>query len=420
MPNVEDLILVSVDDHVVEPPDPLRQPPSRQVEGVRAEERPQGQTASTSGSTRATRSPTSGSTPSRAGRPRSTTSSRRATTMIRNGCYDIDERVNDMNRNGVLGSMCFPSFVQFCGQLFSRSKDLDMGLNMLRAYNDWHIDEWCGTLPGPVHPAVDPADLGPAARWPTRCTASPRRAATRSRSPRTRPSSAGRTSSATTGTRSSPRARTRARSSACTSARRRRRSSIAEGAPIDIMITLHAAEHDARGHRPGVVAGAAQVPEPAVRAVRGRHRLAAVLARADRLHVPAAPLLDRTRTSATSCRARSRASTSRSASSATAPASTSATRSASTPSRGSATTRTPTRRGRTHPRRWPSSSTACPTTRSPRSRTRTRCASSASTRSRTARRSSSTVGRAARRGPRLTRSSAPDRGVPQLRDETGA
>src|SRR3982751_6057565 len=55
---------------------------------------------------------------------------------IRRGCWDVEERVTDMKRNGVLGSMCFPSFVQFCGQLFSRSKDLDVGLMMLKAYND--------------------------------------------------------------------------------------------------------------------------------------------------------------------------------------------------------------------------------------------------------------------------------------------
>ena len=54
----------------------------------------------------------------------------------------------------------------------------------------------------------------------------------------------------------------------------------------------HAAQHDARRDRPDLVAGAAQVPEPAVRALRGRHRLDPVLARADRLHVPAAPVLD--------------------------------------------------------------------------------------------------------------------------------
>jgi predicted TIM-barrel fold metal-dependent hydrolase len=53
-----------------------------------------------------------------------------------------------MNANGVLGSMCFPSFPQFCGQLFSRTEDKAVALAMLRAYNDWHIDEWCGSYPG--------------------------------------------------------------------------------------------------------------------------------------------------------------------------------------------------------------------------------------------------------------------------------
>jgi predicted TIM-barrel fold metal-dependent hydrolase len=67
---------------------------------------------------------------------------------MRPGCYDIDERVRDMNANGVLGSMCFPSFPQFCGQLFSRTADKSVALAMLQAYNDWHIDEWCGTHPG--------------------------------------------------------------------------------------------------------------------------------------------------------------------------------------------------------------------------------------------------------------------------------
>ena len=76
--------------------------------------------------------------------------------MIRKGCFDIHERVLDMNRNGVLGSMCFPSFVQFCGQLFSKSSDLDTSLQLLRAYNDWHIDEWCGTYPGRFIPLSIP------------------------------------------------------------------------------------------------------------------------------------------------------------------------------------------------------------------------------------------------------------------------
>ena len=76
---------------------------------------------------------------------------------MRDGCYDIGARIADMNANGVLGSMCFPSFPQFCGQLFSRTEDKDVALAMVRAYNDWHIDEWCGHEPGRFIPLAPPA-----------------------------------------------------------------------------------------------------------------------------------------------------------------------------------------------------------------------------------------------------------------------
>jgi predicted TIM-barrel fold metal-dependent hydrolase len=66
-----------------------------------------------------------------------------------------------MDANGVLGSMCFPSFPQFCGQLFARTEDKDAALAMLQAYNDWHIDEWCGTYPGRFIPCVLPAIWDP-------------------------------------------------------------------------------------------------------------------------------------------------------------------------------------------------------------------------------------------------------------------
>ncbi len=75
---------------------------------------------------------------------------------MRPGCYDIHERVRDMNVNGVLGSMCFPSFVQFCGQLFARTEDKELGLAMLQAYNDWHIDSWCGAYPDRFIPLAIP------------------------------------------------------------------------------------------------------------------------------------------------------------------------------------------------------------------------------------------------------------------------
>jgi predicted TIM-barrel fold metal-dependent hydrolase len=67
--------------------------------------------------------------------------------QMRSGCYDVHERVRDMNVNGVLASINFPSFPHFCGQLFARATDKDLAINVVRAYNDWHIDEWCGSYP---------------------------------------------------------------------------------------------------------------------------------------------------------------------------------------------------------------------------------------------------------------------------------
>ena len=152
----EDFILVSVDDHVVEPPTMFdNHLPDKWKEfapkSVRDEERGidvwtyEGNVIPNIGLNAV------------AGRPPEEYNIEPTSyDGIRDGCYDIHERVKDMNRNGVLGSMCFPSFVQFCGQLFSKADDLDMALNMVRAYNDWHIDEWCGTYPGRFIPLSIP------------------------------------------------------------------------------------------------------------------------------------------------------------------------------------------------------------------------------------------------------------------------
>ncbi len=80
---------------------------------------------------------------------------------MRVGCYDVHERVRDMSVNGVLGSMCFPSFPQFCGQLFARREDKDEARAMVQAYNDWHIDKWCGAEPGRFIPLSIPVIWDP-------------------------------------------------------------------------------------------------------------------------------------------------------------------------------------------------------------------------------------------------------------------
>jgi predicted TIM-barrel fold metal-dependent hydrolase len=67
---------------------------------------------------------------------------------MRKGCWDIDARVADMDLDGVWASLCFPSLLAgFAGVVFSQSKDQDLGLACMRAWNDWHLEVWAGTHP---------------------------------------------------------------------------------------------------------------------------------------------------------------------------------------------------------------------------------------------------------------------------------
>jgi predicted TIM-barrel fold metal-dependent hydrolase len=68
-------------------------------------------------------------------------------TQMRTGCFNVADRVKDMSAAGVLASLNFPTFPHFCGQYFMRIDDKDVSLAAIRAYNDWHIDEWAGANP---------------------------------------------------------------------------------------------------------------------------------------------------------------------------------------------------------------------------------------------------------------------------------
>jgi predicted TIM-barrel fold metal-dependent hydrolase len=67
---------------------------------------------------------------------------------MRPGCYDRDERVKDLARNWVDGSLPFPTFPRFCGQTFYEGEDKELGLACVRAYNDWMVEEWCAPSGG--------------------------------------------------------------------------------------------------------------------------------------------------------------------------------------------------------------------------------------------------------------------------------
>ncbi len=145
--DLNDMILVSIDDHMIEPPDMFE----NHVPQKWLDEAPkvvheqgidqwvfQGEKTSTSFGMAAT-----------VGWPSQEWGFNPGTyTELRPGCFDVHERVRDMNANGVLGSMCFPTMAGWNARTFAESRDKEVALVMLQAYNDWAIDEWCGLYPG--------------------------------------------------------------------------------------------------------------------------------------------------------------------------------------------------------------------------------------------------------------------------------
>ena len=73
---------------------------------------------------------------------------------MRPGCYDPKARVEDNELNHVDASLCFPTFPRFCGQTFTEAKDRDLGLACIKAYNDWMVEEWCGDSGGALIPLI--------------------------------------------------------------------------------------------------------------------------------------------------------------------------------------------------------------------------------------------------------------------------
>lgn len=145
---MDDMILVSIDDHMIEPPDMFEnhvpakwrdQAPKvvRNDQGI-DEWVFQGQATSTRFGMAAT-----------VGWPAEEWGfSPGSYTELRPGCFDVHERVRDMDANGVLAGMNFPTMAGFNARTFNEGEDKEIGLVMLRAYNDWAIDEWCGAYPG--------------------------------------------------------------------------------------------------------------------------------------------------------------------------------------------------------------------------------------------------------------------------------
>jgi predicted TIM-barrel fold metal-dependent hydrolase len=145
---MEDMILVSIDDHMIEPPDMFK----NHVPAKWADQAPkvvrneqgvdewvfQGEKTATPFGMAAT-----------VGWPRQEWGfNPGAYTELRPGCFDVHARVRDMDANGVLAQMNFPTMAGFNARTFHEAADKEMALVMLQAYNDWAIQEWAGAYPG--------------------------------------------------------------------------------------------------------------------------------------------------------------------------------------------------------------------------------------------------------------------------------
>lgn len=63
---------------------------------------------------------------------------------MRPGTHQQAARLTDMDANHTEASLNFPTFPRFCGQTFLEASDKELALACVQAYNDWMTEEWCG------------------------------------------------------------------------------------------------------------------------------------------------------------------------------------------------------------------------------------------------------------------------------------
>src|SRR6478752_52791 len=72
--------------------------------------------------------------------------------QMRPGCWQPQARLEDMTINHVEASLSFPNYPRFCGQIFLRGNDKELSKLCVEAYNDWQVDEWCAGSNGRLIP----------------------------------------------------------------------------------------------------------------------------------------------------------------------------------------------------------------------------------------------------------------------------
>ena len=155
----DDMILVSVDDHVIEPPTMFDAhiPDKWRDQAPSVKEDADG---SQYWEFEGTRAPNMGLNAVAGCPPEEYGLNPLRYDQMRPGCYDIHERIRDMNANGVLGSINFPTFVHFCGQLFLRASDKELALAVRARLQRLAHRRVGGHVPRAHHPDVAHAVVG--------------------------------------------------------------------------------------------------------------------------------------------------------------------------------------------------------------------------------------------------------------------
>jgi len=153
MPLPKDAKIISVDDHVIEHPRVFldRLPAKWQDEAPRIEKLPDGN------DTWIYEGRQSGNFALNAvagKHPREFGMDPRSYDDMLPGCYDIAQRIRDMDIEGVWAQLCFPNFGGFAGSTFQAAKDKELAKACIVAYNDFILDEWCAYAPDRQIPLV--------------------------------------------------------------------------------------------------------------------------------------------------------------------------------------------------------------------------------------------------------------------------
>ena len=217
--------VISVDDHVVEPPDAFTGPLPAASSPTRSRASSPPTTAARRGCGRASCSRTSASTRSSAGRRREYGFEPTRFDEMRRGAWDVHARVADMDIDGVYASLCFPSFLPGLRRAAAHAV---ARRRRARARRDARVQRLAPR--GVVRRRIPTASSRTRSRTcaiprsrPRRSAATRRAASRRSRSRKRPTSSACRRSTPATGIRCSRRARRPRPCCACTSGRRARR-----------------------------------------------------------------------------------------------------------------------------------------------------------------------------------------------------